>query len=151
MKTTGLRRQLFGFAVAGAFVTGLAAGWWWHVAGPFSGPPAPHGASGPVDAGQFTVPAPAGSDGRLGYLMVTLKLDAPDQADADTIAANLPHVKDAVVEAILALSPGWFDGAELRTDRAESDLGLLINRNLGTDRVGRATLDTIRRLPRNAG
>jgi flagellar basal body-associated protein FliL len=151
MKTTDLRRQLFGFAMAGAFMSGLAAGWRWHAAGPFSGPPVRHGAPGPVDAGQFTVPAPVGNDGRLGYLMVTLTLDAPDQADADAIAANLPHVKDAVVEAILALSPGWFDGAELRTDRAESDLRLLINRNLGMARVSHAQLDTVRRLPRNAG
>ncbi|MFE0755384.1 flagellar basal body-associated protein FliL [Inquilinus sp. NPDC058860] len=152
MAGRGFRRQAKGFAVAGAFLAGVAAGWWWHAAGPFGGPAAePAGLSGRIEAGPFIVPEPAGADGRRGYLMVRLALEPADRAGADAVAEHLPHVRDAAVEAILALSPGWFDGVELRPDRAGSELRLLVNRNLGAPLVARAVLEVQRRLPAPAG
>ncbi|MGK9230322.1 hypothetical protein KXS07_01410 [Inquilinus limosus] len=151
--TPGVRRQAKGFALAGAFFLGIGAGWWWHAASPLGGAaPAEHaGPPGRIDAGEFVVPEPAGADGRRGYLMVRLGLEAAGRAGADAVAGHLPHVKDAAVEAILALSPGWFDGVELRTARAEAELRLLVNRNLGGPWVTRAALDILRRLPAPAG
>lgn len=151
-RIAGLRRQAKGFAVAGAFLAGIAAGWWWHAAGPFGGAVEPSGPPGKINAGKFIVPEPAGADGRRGgYLMVELTLEPADRAGAASVAAHLPHVKDAAVEAILALSPGWFDGVELRPDRAQSELRLLVNRNLGAPLVARVALEIQRRLPAPAG
>jgi hypothetical protein len=146
----GPRRQAKGFAVAAAFLAGIAAGWWWHAAGPLGGTEEA-GPPGRIDAGRFVVPEPAGADGRRGYLMVQLSLEPKDRAEAAAVAGHLAHVKDAAVEAILALSPGWFDGAELRQARAESELRLLVNRNLGAPLVARAVLEVRRRLPAPAG
>lgn len=151
MAGLGLRRQAKGFAVAGAFLAGIAAGWWWQVADPFGGGAADAGPPGRIDAGKFVVPEPAGADGRRGYLMVQLTLEPKDRAGAASMAGHLPYVKDAAVEAILALSPGWFDGAGLRQDRAEAELRLLVNRNLGGPLVARAVLEVQRRLPAPAG
>lgn len=151
MARLGLRRQAKGFAVAGAFLAGVAAGWWWHTTAPLGGT-GDAGPPGRIDAGQFIVPEPAGADGRRGgYLMVELALELADRAAATAVAGHLPHVKDAAVEAILALSPGWFDGVELRQDRAEAELRLLINRNLGAPQVARVALEVQRRLPAPAG
>lgn len=146
-RTAAGASRTLGIAAAAAFIAGLAAGGWWLVADPFGGT-APTGPPKPVDAGRFAVPAPARADGRPAYLVITLALDGRDQAGASVIADRMPRVKDAVVEAILALSrDSWFDGTEFRPDRAETDLRLLINRNLGTPDAAEVRIADIQRLP----